>query len=207
MGKQLTSLTPDLTAFIGRQPLFFVATAPRDGRVNVSPKGMDSLRVIAPDRIIWLNVTGSGNETAGHVLENGRMTLMWCAFRAAPLILRTYGSARVIYPDHPEWDTYASQLPSRVGARQIFEQTIEMVQTSCGMAVPLMDFVDDRHQLDQWAERQGEDGLDAYRQQKNRATLDGLPTGLPASPSADAKSSSSADYKSSSSADYKSSDE
>ena len=207
MGKQLPRLNPELTAFIGRQPMFFVATAPREGRVNVSPKGMDSLRVVAPDRIIWLNVTGSGNETAGHVLENGRMTLMWCAFRAAPLILRTYGTARAIHPDHPDWKIYASQLPERVGARQIFEQTIEMVQTSCGMAVPLMDFVDDRHLLDQWAERQGEDGLNAYQQQKNRATLDGLPTGLPAFSSAESQPSPSAASQPSSSADYRSSDE
>ena len=178
MGKQLPQLTPDLTNFIHRQPMFFVATAPREGRVNVSPKGMDSLRVVAPDRIIWLSVTGSGNETAGHVLENGRMTLMWCAFRAAPLILRTYGTARVIYPDDADWDSYAGQLPERVGTRQIFEQRIEMVQTSCGMAVPLMDFVDDRDQLDRWAEHQGEEGLAAYRRQKNQMTLDGLPTGL-----------------------------
>ena len=185
MGKQLPQLTPELTKFIHRQPMFFVATAPRRGRVNVSPKGMDSLRVTAPDRIVWLNVTGSGNETAGHVLENGRMTLMWCAFRAAPLILRTYGTARVIYPGHDDWATLARQLPDRVGARQIFEQTIEMVQTSCGMAVPLMDFVDDREQLDAWADRQGQEGLDAYRQQKNRTTLDGLPTGLPEISSAD----------------------
>ena len=178
MGKQLPRLSAELTDFIHRQPMFFVATAPHDGRVNLSPKGMDSLRVVAPDRIIWLNVTGSGNETAGHVLENGRMTLMWCAFRAAPLILRTYGTARVIYPDDPEWDAYAQQLPDRVGARQIFEQRIEMVQTSCGMAVPLMDFVDDRDLLNSWAERQGEDGLSAYQHEKNRRTLDGLPTGI-----------------------------
>ena len=178
MGKQLPQLTPELTRFIHRQPMFFVATAPRQGKVNVSPKGMDSLRVIAPDRIVWLSVTGSGNETAGHVLENGRMTLMWCAFRAAPLILRTYGTARVIYPEHDDWATFSRQLPDRVGARQIFEQRIEMVQTSCGMAVPLMDFVDDRDQLDAWAERQGVDGLAAYQQKKNRATLDGLPTGI-----------------------------
>ncbi|PPK85109.1 pyridoxamine 5'-phosphate oxidase [Neolewinella xylanilytica] len=178
MGKQLSSLTPDLTSFIHRQPMFFVATAPLDGRVNVSPKGMDSLRVLAPNRIIWLNVTGSGNETAGHVLENGRMTLMWCAFRAAPLILRTYGTARVIYPGDIAWDDYAGQLPERVGARQIFEQQIDTVQTSCGMAVPLMDFVDDRDALDKWAERQGPVGLTNYRHEKNRVTLDGLPTGI-----------------------------
>ncbi len=178
MGKQLDSLTPELTKFIHRQPVFFVATAPGDGRVNVSPKGMDSLRVLDGNRIIWLNVTGSGNETAAHILQNGRMTLMWCAFHGAPMILRTFGTARTIQPRDAEWSALAEKLPDIPGARQIFDLTVEMVQTSCGMAVPLMDFQGDRELLRNWADRQEPEELDRYRRNKNTVSIDGLPTGL-----------------------------
>jgi len=179
MAKQLPSLNDRLTDFIHRQHLFFVATAPLvGGHVNCSPKGMDSLRVLAPNRLIWLNVTGSGNETAAHVKENGRMTLMWCAFDGAPLILRIYGTARTVHPSDQDWTTLASQLPSIPGARQIFDLDIDLVQTSCGMAVPLMEHQTDRDLLRKWAEQKNSDELQAYWQQKNLESIDGLDTGM-----------------------------
>jgi hypothetical protein len=179
MAKQFPALTERLSGFISRQHLFFVATAPAAGRVNLSPKGMDALRIVSPKRILWLNVTGSGNETAAHVLENQRMTLMWCAFEGAPLILRVYGKARTIHEGEENWEALASQLPSLPGARQIFDLSIEMVQTSCGMAVPLMDFRADRELLNDWVSKKSEPELRAYWEEKNQRSIDGLPTGMP----------------------------
>ncbi|MTB53734.1 pyridoxamine 5'-phosphate oxidase family protein [Lewinella sp. W8] len=179
MAKQFPALTERLSEFISQQHLFFVATAPAEGRVNLSPKGMDALRVISPGRILWLNVTGSGNETAAHVLENQRMTLMWCAFTGAPLILRVYGTARVIHEGDEAWENLAAQLPSLPGARQIFDLSIDLVQTSCGMAVPLMDFREDRELLKDWARKKTDAELQAYWEEKNLRSIDGLPTGMP----------------------------
>lgn len=179
MAKQLPRLTDRLTHFVADQHIFFVATAPAAGRVNCSPKGMDSLRVLAPDRLIWLNATGSGNETAAHVRENQRMTLMWCAFTGPPLILRVYGDARTVHPADADWGELASHLPQVPGARQIFDLSITMVQTSCGMAVPQMDYVAEREQLNAWAGRKTKAELADYWAEKNLESIDGLPTGLP----------------------------
>ena len=173
------ALSPELTSFAQSQPIFFVATAPLDGRVNLSPKGMDSLRVIGPNRILWLNLTGSGNETAAHVLENGRMTLMWCAFTGKPLILRAYGTAQTFHPGEDGFTERAVHLPDWPGTRQIFEMAVEQVQTSCGYAVPFMDFRETRTKLVDNCEKLGDDGLHDYQQRKNRVSIDGLPTGLP----------------------------
>ncbi|TXF89428.1 pyridoxamine 5'-phosphate oxidase family protein [Neolewinella aurantiaca] len=178
MGKQLPQLNDRLTEFIGRQHLFFVATAPAEGRVNCSPKGMDSLRVLSPNRILWLNVTGSGNETAAHVLENERMTLMWCALTGPPLILRAYGKARAVHHGDSDWDELFSHFTPLPGARQIFDLTIDMVQTSCGMAVPLLEFNEDRKLLNNWAETKSKEELEAYWTEKNTLSIDGLPTGI-----------------------------
>lgn len=178
MGKQLPHLNDHLTSFISRQHLFFVATAPAEGRVNCSPKGMDALRVLSPNRIAWLNVTGSGNETAAHVLENERMTLMWCAFDGAPLILRAYGKARTVHPGDADWEPLSVHFPPLPGARQIFDLEIEMVQTSCGMAVPLMGFSEDRRLLIDWAEKKSKQELEDYWVEKNTVSLDGLRTGI-----------------------------
>ncbi|OAV44219.1 pyridoxamine 5'-phosphate oxidase family protein [Lewinella sp. 4G2] len=172
-------ISAELTDFIHRQHIFFVATAPQEGRVNLSPKGMDSLRVIDEQRIIWLNLTGSGNETAAHVLENGRMTLMWCAMEGKPLILRAYGTAKAIHPGEPGFEELADQLLQHPGARQIFDLQIEGVQTSCGYAVPFMDFREERTRLVEGAAKQGPAGIRKYQQAKNRVSIDGLPTGLP----------------------------
>ncbi|MFY0625474.1 MAG: pyridoxamine 5'-phosphate oxidase family protein [Reichenbachiella sp.] len=178
MGKRIEELTPELIDFIKEQKIFFVGTAMKEGKVNVSPKGMDSFRVLESNKIIWLNVTGSGNETATHILESDRMTIMFCAFEGKPLILRLYGEARAYH----EWDTqyqeYISMFPKIAGARQIFEMKIDLVQTSCGMAVPYMDFRGERTQLNAWAEKQGEEGLENYKREKNVVSLDGHPSGI-----------------------------
>jgi hypothetical protein len=178
MGKRYTELQPDQTAFIATQHIFFVATAPVQGRVNLSPKGMDALRVLSPTRILWLNLTGSGNETAAHLAHDPRITLMWCGFEARPLILRAYGIARAIHPNHPDWPTLAAHLPDQPGARQIMDVTVDLVQSSCGFAVPFMDFAADRPVLCDWAVNKGEDGLRDYWQTRNTETIDGAPTGI-----------------------------
>ena len=176
MGQQYQEIPEKLQTFIGEQKIFFVATAGAEGRVNLSPKGMDSLRVLDASRVIWLNVTGSGNETAAHVQENGRMTLMFCSFEGNPMILRLYGQANVIHPHDSEWALLSAQLPSQPGARQIFDLQVDLVQSSCGMAVPFFDYVQEREQLNQWAQKKGESGIRDYWQEKNQYTIDGKPT-------------------------------
>ena len=178
MAQQYGEISDRLAKFIAAQHMFFVATAARDGRVNVSPKGLDALRVLGPNRVLWLNGTGSGNETAAHLLDVNRMTLMFCSFERQPLILRLYGTATEIQPDEPEWDEFIGLFAPMPGARQIFDVKIDLVQTSCGYGVPFMEYADDRPLMAQWAEKKGPDGLDAYHREKNLASIDGFPTGL-----------------------------
>ena len=179
MAKQFDAFEPAHEAFIADQPVFFVATAAPDGHVNVSPKGRDSLRVLGPNRLVWRNLTGSGNETAAHLLRANRMTVMWCSFTTRPLILRAYGTATVTHHGEPGWDEMNALFPPDLGARQVFDVSVELVQTSCGYAVPFMDFRAERDTLAKWAETKGEDGVAAYWQEKNRQSLDGFETGLP----------------------------
>ncbi|MVN87378.1 pyridoxamine 5'-phosphate oxidase family protein [Deinococcus sp. HMF7620] len=179
MAKQLPAISDHLRAFIEAQPLFFVGTAAPDGRVNVSPKGLDSLRVLGPTQVVWLNVTGSGNETAAHLLQTPRMTLMFCAFQGPPLILRLYGQAQMLQPGDDGWDTLLALFPALPGTRQLFVLEVDLVQTSCGMAVPLMTIEGQREDLNRWAERQTPEDLTAYRERKNTLSIDGFPTGLP----------------------------
>ena len=176
MSKLYTEIPKKLQQFIENQKVFFVATATADGRINLSPKGMDSLRVLDPNRLAWLNVTGSGNETAAHVQENPRMTIMFTAFEDNPLILRVYGTAKAVHKEDPEWQLLFPLFPSLPGARQIFDLNVDLVQTSCGMAVPLYDYVGEREQLNTWAEKKGEEGVKAYWKETNRVSLDGKPT-------------------------------
>jgi hypothetical protein len=178
MGKQLEQISPDLQEFIQKQKLFFVATAMSTGKVNLSPKGMDSFRILAPKRVMWLNVTGSGNETAAHLQENDRITVMFCAFEGKPLILRLYGKGKAYYPRDKEWTEYISLFPELPGARQLIDIEVEMVQTSCGMAVPFMDFNRERDELKKWTQKQGETGVKEYWNKKNTVSLDGHPTGI-----------------------------
>jgi hypothetical protein len=179
MGKLHDSITGELRSFIERQHLFFVATAPLEatGHVNVSPKGLDTFRVLSPTRVAYLDLTGSGTETAAHLTQNGRITFMFCAFDGKPMILRLYGRARAIPIDTPDAADLASKFPPLPGARQLILADITRVQTSCGFAVPKMTFASHRDALTKWAESKGPDALREYREQKNRTSIDGLPTG------------------------------
>ncbi len=178
MGKRLSKLTPSLQEFISAQKLFFVATAMKEGRINLSPKGMDTFRVKDEQTILWLNLTGSGNETATHLLHDHRITLMFCAFEGAPKIVRIYGKARGFHPRDPEFTKMALEFPRLPGTRQVFEVKIELVQISCGMGVPLMAYESERDELLQWARAKGEEGLREYRAKKNTTSLDGLTTNI-----------------------------
>ncbi len=180
MGKRFDTLGDDHIAFITQQPIFFVATAPQLGRINLSPKGMDSLRVLSPSRVIWLNLTGSGNESAPHLADDPRLTLMWCSFGARPMILRAYGTARALHRNHPDWADLAAQLPDLPGARQIVDLTIDLVQSSCGYAVPEMAMTAERPVLRDWAIAKGAAGVAAYWADRNTKTIDGLATGIEA---------------------------
>lgn len=178
MATIFSKISTSLQAFIEKQQLFFVATADVDGRVNVSPKGLDSLRVLSPNQVIWLNYTGSGNETAAHLLGVNRMTLMFNAFEGKPLILRLYGKARTIHTSDQDWDTYYKHFPESPGARQIFDLTVESVQTSCGYAVPLYEYKEQRTRLIDWGKTKDKDDLSDYWQQRNKVSIDGKPTGF-----------------------------
>lgn len=176
MGKQMSQLDGKLNKFIKQQKLFFVATAGVGGRVNISPKGMDTLQIIDPKTIAWLNLTGSGNETAAHVLELNRITLMFCAFEGKPLILRIYGTANIIHPRDTDWKDYIDLFPVIPGSRQIFIVNIEEVATSCGFGVPVYEFVEDRNGLVKWSKRIGKKGVEKYWQEYNQTSIDGKPT-------------------------------
>ncbi len=176
MGQRYTELSDKLKQFIGEQKIFFVGTAVADGKVNVSPKGMDSLRVLGNNRVVWLNVTGSSNETSAHVQENSRMTLMFAAFEGRPMILRLYGEAKVIHKTDPEWNELFTLFDPLPGARQIFDLSISLVQTSCGMGVPFFEYTGEREQLNDWAAKKGDQGIREYWNNKNQISLDGKPT-------------------------------
>lgn len=178
MADKFPSIDKRLQGFIEAQYMFFVATAAADGRVNVSPKGMDSLRVLGPNHIIWRNVTGSGNETAGHLKQFNRMTLMWCSHSLKPMILRAYGTARAIHSHDADWDTMNGHFPDFVGARQVYDMLVEMAQISCGYAVPFYDNPRPRETLVKWAEDRGPDGIKEFWATRNQTTIDGMPTGV-----------------------------
>ncbi|MDD1780760.1 pyridoxamine 5'-phosphate oxidase family protein [Enterovibrio sp. ZSDZ35] len=176
MGKQFSALSEKHIAFIQNQKIFFVGSAADTGCVNISPKGGESLSVISPTQIAWLNLTGSGNESASHVIRDPRMTIMFCAFEGAPLILRAYGKAKVLHNKDAEWDEYSRLFPQSVAARQIFLLDITMVQASCGMSVPYFSYEADRDDLAKWSEKQGQEGIEKYWLKKNQTSLDGFET-------------------------------
>lgn len=173
-------LNKTLQTFIAEQGLFFVATAGSDGRVNLSPKGMDTLRILDQNTILWLNLTGSGNETAAHVLEIPRMTLMFCAFDGDARIVRVYGQAEMMMPGDDNWEENAELFPRLAGSRQIFKLNIDLVQTSCGTGVPEMAITSQRgyDELVPFYDDMGEDGVKAYWKRKNAESIDGKPTGI-----------------------------
>ena len=178
MGKQYNSLTENQIKFIEEQKMFFVATAGPEGKINLSPKGMDSFRVIGPNQVIWLNVTGSGNETAAHVALNPRMTIMFNAFDGKPEILRLYGNAVAVHHNDEKWSHFISYFPENRASRQIFDVEIEMVQSSCGFGVPLYEYQGERSLLDSWADKKSDEELLEYWETKNKVSLDGLDTGI-----------------------------
>jgi hypothetical protein len=176
MGQQFSELSDQHIEFISEQKIYFVGTAAETGSVNLSPKGGDSLRIINSKQITWLNLTGSGNESASHVLQNPRMTVMFCAFEGKPLILRAYGKAKVLHQKDKEWDEYNSRFPISVAARQIFVLDISLVQSSCGMSVPYFSYDGDRDDLAKWSKKQGTDGIEKYWIKKNQKSIDGFET-------------------------------
>lgn len=178
MARSYPALEDSHRTFIQVQPIFFTATAPHEGRINLSPKGMDSFRIFSSQRVGYLDLTGSGNETAAHLRENGRFTLMFCSFTTDPLILRLYGRGHVIARQDPEWAAVRSAFPDLPGERQIILMDIDSVQTSCGYAVPLMNPAGERDTLARWAEKKGPTGLLDYWRDKNQISIDGLATGL-----------------------------
>jgi pyridoxamine 5'-phosphate oxidase-like protein len=173
----VAEITPEIEEFIRAQALFFVATAPLagDGHLNLSPKGLDTFRVLSPTRVGYLDLTGSGNETAAHVSENGRITLMFCAFAGKPNILRLFGRGSLVLPGSAQWSELIERFTMIAGARQIIVCDVDRVQNSCGMAVPLMKFEGHREALVKWAVGKGEQGLNEYRAKKNRRSIDGIP--------------------------------
>lgn len=175
-----TKLNGTLRRFIERQPVFFVATAAQTGRVNLSPKGADTLRILDDSHIRWLSLTGSGNETAGHLRQSNRMTLMFCAFEGEALILRVYGRAEVLHPRDAGWDSAISGFAQMAGSRQIFDLSIDSVQTSCGTGVPFMRHAGERasEELVPYYDGLGPQGVEAYWRKKNTQTIDGFGTGL-----------------------------
>jgi len=179
MAKFVTELTTAHREFIARQKIYFVASAPHTGRVNLSPKGMDTFRVLSTTRVGYLDVTGSGNETAAHLLENGRLTLMMCSFDSAPLIFRIYARGRSVQPADADWTQLRPLFgPTLPGERQLILAEIETIQTSCGFGVPFFDYTGERSTLLDYAEKKGPAGMAAYRAEKNLRSIDDLPTGL-----------------------------
>ena len=176
MAKFYSELTADLRNFIAEQKIFFTATAPNTGRINLSPKGRDTFRCLDHKTVAYLDLTGSGNETSAHLQENGRLTIMFCSFSEKPLILRLYGYGKVIKPTDPEWEKFHSQFEPIPGERHIIVLNIESVQTSCGYGVPIYELKEERETLVDWATKKGENGIADYWRQKNQKSIDGLPT-------------------------------
>lgn len=180
MGKFQNTISQSNIEFIEKQHIFFVATAPlsKDGRVNVSPKGLDCFRVLSENEVGYMDLISSGNETSAHTLENGRITVMFCSFDDKPLILRLYGKGRAVLNNSEEWKKYSSHFKIYPSTRQLIIADIDLVQMSCGFGVPEYEFKADRDIHFKWAEAKGEEGLNEYIQEKNLISLDGLPTDL-----------------------------
>ena len=178
MGQRFETLSEKHINFISEQKLFFVATCTSNSRINLSPKGMDTFKVINPNRAVWLNLTGSGNETSAHIQADSRMTIMFISFEGDPIILRLYGNAKVIHKKDREWETLSSNFNYFTGSRQIFDVSIDLVQKSCGFGIPLYDYVEDRTTLNDWSSKIGEDGIIDYWKSKNTTSLDGNDTNI-----------------------------
>lgn len=182
MARFFTELNETHREFIGTQQIFFHATAPVQGRINLSPKGLDTFRIIGNRRVGYLDLTGSECETAAHLAENGRFTIMFCSFDEKPLILRLYGRGSVVRPRDDEWEFLRPQFPTIPGERQIILLDIESIMTTCGFAVPLYDFKSHREQLIDFTCKMGDEKMDEYRRERNQTSIDGKPTFLFADP-------------------------
>ncbi|MEZ2334204.1 pyridoxamine 5'-phosphate oxidase family protein [Mucilaginibacter sp. RCC_168] len=180
MAKFFDSIQEQHKAFIEKQKMFFTASAPlaADGHVNLSPKGIDSFKVLSANRIAYMDIIGSGNETSAHILENERITIMFCAFEGPPNIMRLYGNGYTVLPGDEEWAALAPNFQILLATRQIIVADIHKVQTSCGFSVPYYVYKGERDQAYKWAANKGADGLEAYKKEKNMISMDGLPTAL-----------------------------
>jgi len=176
VGKLYEQLDDDLEKFIRRQHVFFVGTAPTalEGHLNVSPKGLDTFRILGPRLVAYLDLTGSGIETVAHLRENGRLTIMFCAFEGRPLVVRLYGRGRVVEPGEDGWERLIGEFPALPGIRSVVVMDVERIADSCGFAVPLYEYQGERSQLIDYAERKGPDGMEKYKAQKNRKSIDGI---------------------------------
>ena len=180
MGAIVNIIQDKHKAFIEKQKMFFVSTAPlsENGHVNLSPKGMDSFRVLSGNRVAYMDIVGSGNETSAHILENGRITIMFCAFEGPPNILRLYGKGFTVLPKDKKWAELSAHFELQLATRQIIVADIDKVQTSCGFGVPLYEYSGERDHAQKWAENKGKEGLEQYMHDKNRLSMDGLPSAL-----------------------------
>jgi hypothetical protein len=180
MAKFFNSVESRHVEFIEKQHIFFVASAPLNpgGHVNLSPKGKDCFRILSSTQVAYMDIVGSGNETSAHLLENGRITFMFCAFDGPPLILRLYGKGYTVLPGDVEWPKLSQKFKLWLATRQIIVAEIDMVQTSCGFSVPYYTYDGERDQAERWADNKGTDGLEAYKAEKNLKSIDGLPTAL-----------------------------
>lgn len=180
MAKFFDSILEQHKTFIEKQKMYFVSSAPlsAEGHVNLSPKGIDSFRILSPGSVAYMDIIGSGNETSAHILENGRITIMFCAFEGPPNILRLYGTGHTVLPGDAEWNELSPLFELQLATRQIIVADIHKVQTSCGFSVPLYEYMGERDHAQKWAENKGIDGLELYKIEKNRISLDGLPTAL-----------------------------
>ncbi len=169
------TLTDKHVAMIEKQPVFFVATAAQDARINLSPKGYDSFRVLGPDRVAYLDLGGSGNETHAHIVADGRITIMFCNFDQPALILRIYGRGKPVLPQDAGWEALAERFTLLPGTRQIFDIAVESVQTSCGWGVPFMELKSERETLKK-AHRQVESEQWVAKAKSRVSSIDGLPT-------------------------------
>ncbi len=180
MGKTSEFIEPKHKEFIEKQHLFFVSTAPlsASGHINLSPKGLDSFRVLSPSLVGYMDIIGSGNETSAHILENSRISFMFCAFDGPPNILRLYGKGRTILPHDAAWAELSKQFIIHASTRQIIVADIFQVQTSCGFGIPYYEYSGERDHSFKWAESKGAGGLENYKNEKNRISMDGLPTAM-----------------------------
>lgn len=180
MGKLTASISEAHAAFIQAQHLFFVSTAPlsKEGHINLSPKGLNSFRMLSPNQVAYMDIVGSGNETSAHILENGRICFMFCAFDGPPNILRLYGKGYAVLPTDEAWNELSKEFILLPATRQIIVADIFHVQTSCGFGIPYYKYIGERDHAEKWAEKKGTTGLEEYKKEKNLASIDGLPTAL-----------------------------